>query len=75
MISAATADSSLSRASSRSAISRPRGTIAYSFFRPPSLPTGTIQPFSRRAFSAPYSVPAPRDSRPPVFSSMNCMTA
>lgn len=75
MISAATAVSSFSRASSRSAASRPRGVTVNSFFRPPSLPAGWIQPFSDRAFSAPYSVPAPRESRPPVVSSMNCMTA
>ena len=35
--------------------------------------TLTVQ--AEKSADAPYKVPAPRESRPPVFSSINCMTA
>ena len=58
-----------------SATSFPSEVMMYSFFLPSQSPQGLIHSFSCKEFNAPYKVPAPNESRPPVFSSINCMTA
>ena len=75
IISLAMLTSSFSLVSSFSATSFPCIVIRYSFFLPSQSPQGSIHFLSCKEFNAPYKVPAPNESRPPVFSSINCMTA